>query len=143
ENQDAKATSRISVGKAGADRPLNANFLLTKRLPFRDPMAQNLCLSIGESAMNLRTWAVAAAAGLAALTVAPPASAANNATKDEAVAMVKKAVSYINDQGADKAYPEISNRTGQFVDRDLYVVVYQLDGKVLAHGGNQTLVGKD
>jgi signal transduction histidine kinase len=93
--------------------------------------------------MNLRTRSALAAAGLAALTVITPAQAANNATKDEAIAMVKKAVAYIKGQGADKAYQEISNRTGQFVDRDLYVVVYQLDGKVLAHGGNAKFVGKD
>jgi signal transduction histidine kinase len=93
--------------------------------------------------MNVRAYAGLTAAGLAALTVLTPAHAANNATKDEAIAMVKKAVAYIKDQGTDKAYQEISNRAGQFVDRDLYVVVYQLDGKVLAHGGNAKFVGKD
>ena|SRR5664279_544146 len=64
-------------------------------------------------------------------------------TKDEAVAMVKKAVAFIGQQGAEKAYAEISNKAGQFTDRDLYVVVYGLDGKVLAHGANAKLVGKD
>jgi cytochrome c len=93
--------------------------------------------------MKFRALAGLTAAGLAAMTVLAPANAANNATKDEAMAMVKKAVAYIKDQGADKAYPEISNRTGQFVDRDLYVVVYRLDGTVLAHGGNVKFVGKD
>jgi signal transduction histidine kinase len=93
--------------------------------------------------MISRACAWMVAASLAALAVVPPAHAANNATKDEAIAMVKKAVAYIKDQGADKAYKEVSNRTGQFVDRDLYVVVYQLDGKVLAHGGNEKFVGKD
>ena len=93
--------------------------------------------------MNFRAYARLTTAGLAALAVLAPAHAANNATKDEAVAMVKKAVAYIKDQGADKAYQEISDRHGQFVDRDLYVVVYQLDGKVLAHGGNAKFVGKD
>jgi signal transduction histidine kinase len=29
------------------------------------------------------------------------------------------------------------------VDRDLYVVVYDLQGKVLAHGQNPKMVGKD
>jgi cytochrome c len=69
--------------------------------------------------------------------------AAQYATREEAQAIVKKAIAYIKDQGPDKAYVEISNREGQFVDRDLYVVVYGLDGKVLAHGGNAKLVGKD
>jgi hypothetical protein len=88
-------------------------------------------------------------ANLAVLTacisaaVISAAVAAEFATKDEAQAMVKKATSFIKEQGAAAAYPEISNRAGKFVDRDLYVVVYGLDGKVLAHGANAKLVGKD
>ncbi|PYF04855.1 single cache domain-containing protein [Rhodopseudomonas faecalis] len=82
-------------------------------------------------------------AAVAALAVAGPAYAGDGASKDDAVAMVKKAVVFIKEQGPDKAYPEISNRAGQFIDRDLYVVVYQLDGKVLAHGANEKFVGKD
>jgi cytochrome c len=68
---------------------------------------------------------------------------AEYATKDEAVAMVKKAHAFIKSEGPQKAYAEISNKAGQFNDRDLYVVVYGLDGKVLAHGANQRLIGKD
>ena len=71
------------------------------------------------------------------------ATAGDFGTKDEAVAMVKSAVSFIKEQGSVKAYPEITSRTGKFVDRDIYVVVYGLDGKVLAHGGNAKLVGTD
>ena len=83
---------------------------------------------------------VAAAALLAGVNVA---AAGEFGTKDEAVAMVKKAVVFIKDQGIDKAYSEISNKSGSFIDRDLYVVVYGLDGKVLAHGANSKLIGKD
>jgi cytochrome c len=86
--------------------------------------------------------AINVAAAIALLSSAALA-AGEFGTKDEAVAMVKSAVVFIKDQGADKAYPEISSRAGKFVDRDLYVVVYGLDGKVLAHGGNAKLVGKD
>jgi signal transduction histidine kinase len=68
---------------------------------------------------------------------------AENAGKDDAIAMVKRAVAFVKDQGPDKAYPEISNKTGAFIKDDLYVVVYQLDGKVLAHGSNAKFVGKD
>jgi cytochrome c len=71
------------------------------------------------------------------------AMATDGAKKDDAVAMVKKAVSFIKDQGADKAYPDFTNKDAKFIDRDLYVVVYQLDGKVLAHGSNPKFVGKD
>jgi cytochrome c len=69
------------------------------------------------------------------------ASAAPVATKDEAVAMVKKAVAAIKSEGPDKAYAEISNPTGPFVDRDLYIVVYGLDGMVLAHGADKKRIG--
>jgi hypothetical protein len=75
--------------------------------------------------------------------VSAPAWSGDFATKDQAVAMVKKAVDFIKQQGADKAYAEIDNKGGQFTDRDLYVVVYGLDGKVLAHGANAKLIGKD
>jgi signal transduction histidine kinase len=78
-----------------------------------------------------------------AVGISVPAWSAEFATKDEAVAMVKKAVAFIGQQGADKAYAEIGNKSGQFTDRDLYVVVYGLDGKVLAHGANAKLIGKD
>ena len=78
----------------------------------------------------------------ATLAVGTAAIAADGAGKDEAVAMVKKAVSFIKEQG-EKAYPELTNKAGKFVDRDLYVVVYRLDGTVLAHGSNEKFVGKD
>jgi cytochrome c len=71
------------------------------------------------------------------------ALAADVGTKDEATAMVKKAIVFIKTNGADKAYAEISNPKGQFVDRDLYVVVYDMTGKCLAHGANTKMIGRD
>jgi cytochrome c len=72
----------------------------------------------------------------------PPTLGAEFATKEEAIAMVKDAVAFIKEQGPDKAYTEISNKGGHFHDRDLYITVLDLDGKVLAHGQNENLVGK-
>jgi cytochrome c len=86
---------------------------------------------------------VGIAVAIALLSGASLASAAQFATKEEAVTMVRKAVVFIKEQGPDKAYAEISNKSGRFTDRDLYVVVYGLDGKVLAHGANEKLIGKD
>ena len=71
------------------------------------------------------------------------AAAADGASKDDAVAMVKKAIAFIKEQGPEKAYAAFTGKDGQFIDRDLYVVVYQFDGKVLAHGSNAKFVGKD
>ncbi len=94
------------------------------------------------SASTFRFPHVAAALLVAALSVfGGPASAASGATKDEAVAMVKKAVSAIKTEGPDQAYAEVSNPSGPFVDRDLYIVVYGLDGTVLAHGANAKRIG--
>jgi cytochrome c len=64
-------------------------------------------------------------------------------TKDEAVTMVKKAVGFIKANGAEKAYAEFSNPKGQFVDRDLYIAVYDMNGKCLAHGANAKMIGRD
>jgi signal transduction histidine kinase len=73
----------------------------------------------------------------------PALATGGQATKDEAVSMVNKAVAFIKAEGIEKAYAEIDNRQGQFVDRDLYIVVYGMDGKVLAHGANAKLIGRD
>lgn len=58
------------------------------------------------------------------------------------MAMVKKAVAAIKADGVEKAYGEISTKGGKFSHLDLYIVVYGLDGKVLAHGANQKLIGR-
>jgi len=83
------------------------------------------------------------AAIAAVVALGATAWGAEFATKDEAIAMVKKAVAFIGQQGAEKAYAEFTNKNPQFIDRDLYVVVYGMNGVVLAHGANIKLVGKD
>ena len=77
------------------------------------------------------------------LAVAGAAAAAEAGSKDEAVALVKKAIGFMQANGADKAYAEFSNPKGQFVDRDLYVVIYDMNGKCLAHGANVKMIGRD
>lgn len=98
--------------------------------------------------MNLsrtpRTLALAVAAALmAAAPLAAVAAASGNATPAEATSMVKKGVAFIKTNGKDKGYAEISNKAGSFVDRDLYLVVYGLDGVVRAHGANEKMIGKN
>jgi signal transduction histidine kinase len=70
-------------------------------------------------------------------------AAAEFASKDEAIAMVRKGVAYIKGNGKDKGYAEISNKKGSFVDRDLYLVVYGMDGTVFAHGANEKQIGRN
>jgi cytochrome c len=64
-------------------------------------------------------------------------------TPAEAEAMVKKAVAFLKANGSEKAFAEFSDTKGKFVDGDLYIFVYDLTGKCVAHGGNPKMVGKD
>jgi cytochrome c len=70
-------------------------------------------------------------------------AAGDKASAAEATAMVKKGMAFIKASGKEKGYAEISNKKGQFIDRDLYLVVYGLDGTVHAHGANERLIGKN
>ena len=79
---------------------------------------------------------------LLALMMSGAAHAADQGTAAEAEAMVKKAVAYIKANGPAKAYEEFTNGKS-FKDRDLYIIVYDLNGKNLAQGANPKLVGKD
>ena len=90
----------------------------------------------------MRGWTTTLAAVAIGAACAGSGHAGEYATKDEAQAMVKKAVAFVKAEGPAKAYGEFTKSPG-FKDRDLYVVVYGLDGKVLAHGANEKLVGKD
>jgi len=62
---------------------------------------------------------------------------------DEAVALVKKAADYLKANGKEKAFAEFNNNKGQFIDRDLYIFVFDMNGKTLAHGTNPKLLDKN
>lgn len=64
------------------------------------------------------------------------------ASAKEAEAMVAKAVAAIK-AAKQKTYDEITGKDPKWIDRDLYPTVYDLSGKVLAHGANAKMVGKD
>ena len=88
--------------------------------------------------MRIRTIAAVAIACLGGSTLALAAPV----TKDDAVAMVKKAVAAIKADGPEKAYAEI-NKGGQFADGEIYVVVSNFDGVTVAHATNPKLLGKN
>lgn len=60
----------------------------------------------------------------------------------EAETMVGNTVAAIK-ANKQKTYEEITGKDPKWVDRDLYPVVYDLKGTVLAHGQNPKQVGKD
>jgi signal transduction histidine kinase len=93
--------------------------------------------------MVAKTLTLAAAAVAVAL-MSLPTRADDHATKQEAEAMVTKAVAFIQSAGPDKAYAAINDTANtEFHSKDLYITVYGLDGKVLAHGANAKMIGKD
>ena len=88
--------------------------------------------------------AAATAASLLLAQVHTPAAASEGgATKEDALSTVKKGVAFIKSNGKDKGYAEVSNKQGQFIKGDLYLVVYGLDGTVRAHGANDKMIGKN
>jgi cytochrome c len=45
--------------------------------------------------------------------------------------------------GPEKAYAAFNDPQGQFVDRDLYLFVFDMSGRTLAHGANKKLLDKN
>ena len=71
------------------------------------------------------------------------ASAAERGTADEASALVKKGIAFLKANGPEKSYAAFNDPAGQFVDRDLYLFVFDMSGKTLAHGANKKLIDKN
>jgi len=82
-------------------------------------------------------------AAATAIVMTPSYASEGAATAAEATAMVKKGVAYMKANGKDKAYAAITDKQGPFIDRDLYLTVYGLDGTVRAHGANEKMIGKN
>ncbi len=70
-------------------------------------------------------------------------AAEKRGTSAEAEALVKKAIAYMKSNGKEVAFAEINNPKGRFTDRDLYIFVYDINGKCVAHGLNLKMIGKD
>ena len=64
------------------------------------------------------------------------------ATPPEAEALVKKAVAHYKKVGREKALADLMKKDGGYIDRDLYVTVYDYNGVALAHI-NPKFVGKN
>jgi cytochrome c len=70
-------------------------------------------------------------------------AAAERGTADEASALVKKGIAYLKANGPEKSYAAFNDPKGEFVDRDLYLFVFDMTGKTLAHGANKKLLDKN
>jgi len=66
------------------------------------------------------------------------------ATEDDAHALVQRGLTLARSQGSNALIAEVNRLDkGQFLDRDLYLVVYSKDIHCVAHGANSRLIGVD
>ena len=89
-----------------------------------------------------RLLSVIAALAIGLVSFGAAAQDDQRATKPEAQAMVKKAIEFYKKHGKEKAMAEFQKKPGPFVDRDLYITVYTMNGDALSHI-NPKMVGKN
>lgn len=82
------------------------------------------------------------AAALVAMLLPLAAAAEELATTKDAEMMVHRAVAFLKKEGREKAFAVFSDPQGAFRYRDLYVMVYDMEGRCLAHGAKKDRVGK-
>ena len=82
-------------------------------------------------------------AALAFSLMANQVHAGARGTAGEAKAMVEKAASFMRAFGSERALAEFNKNPGRFTDRDLYIFVSDMNGTILAHGANKTLIGRN
>jgi hypothetical protein len=90
---------------------------------------------------QLNKWFFSVVMAIAVLAWSGLAQAAERATKEEAVAMVKKAVAYYKANGREKSLVAFSDQTGQFRDRELFLIVLDPKGVAVAHTAFKKMIG--
>jgi signal transduction histidine kinase len=84
-----------------------------------------------------------AALALAVLLAPAPARPQQVATTKDAELMVHQAVAFLRQVGKEKAFAEFDDPKGRFTYRDLYIMVYDLDGTCVSHGAKKERIGKN
>ena len=84
-----------------------------------------------------------AAAALVALLPLAAVAEEEYATTKDAELMVHQAVALLKKEGKEKAFAVFSDPKGPFTYRDLYVMVYDLNGVCVAHGAKKERIGKN
>jgi polar amino acid transport system substrate-binding protein len=71
------------------------------------------------------------------------ASISELSRKAELVSFVEEALAYAQKNGKEEALKEFSNKTGSFVQNDLYIYAYDFNGTCLAHPFKPDWIGKN
>jgi cytochrome c len=75
------------------------------------------------------------------LTRNDPDSENLRATPADARKLIDHAFEYLDKFGKSTAFEEFNNTAGDFCYKDAYIFAIDMEGNVLAHGGDQELVG--
>ena len=65
------------------------------------------------------------------------------ASPEEAKTLLNEAISFYKANGKDKAFAEINNPDGKLRRGELYIFVYDSNGRVAAHGADLNRIGVD
>lgn len=65
------------------------------------------------------------------------------ATPEEAKQLLNEASAFYKANGKDKTFTEINNPNGKFSRGELYIFVYDSNGRTAAHGADLKNIGKD
>ncbi|MDD2325363.1 MAG: cache domain-containing protein [Alphaproteobacteria bacterium] len=79
--------------------------------------------------------------GLMLFSFNPVLASDTHGTKEEAKAMAEKAAALVK-ENHDSAFATFQKKDSGFIDRDLYVFVFDSKGNFKAHGAKPVLVGK-
>ena len=74
-------------------------------------------------------------------TLTPTPVSSSTASPEELVAFVEKAFEYAHVHGQEAALREFNNQTGQFVDGELYIFAYDINGTTLALPFQPEIIG--
>jgi signal transduction histidine kinase len=70
------------------------------------------------------------------------AFAQQSATRDDAIRFVRKAIDQLRQQGQEKALQDFNSPQGGYIDRELYIIVLDMDGVLLADPLHPKMVNK-
>lgn len=90
----------------------------------------------------LKLTALAASAAIV-LSMSGAIAQESRASRTDAERMVRKGVEFLKKNGKEKAMKEVTAPSRTFVDRDLYLVIYDTSGNCVAHGQNSRQAGKN
>jgi signal transduction histidine kinase len=82
-------------------------------------------------------------AAAAALLTAAGLAHGQNASREEAMALAKKAVAHVNAKGVEQACADFANPQSGFIKGEMYVFVQDMTAKMICHAANKRMNGKD